>query len=554
MRVFTNAVRGFKPAVTLYLKPHSSATTIQITDSQLVQGSLALRSGTSLNGQFTVGGAVIGSLSFAILDKDKSYHTFNWYDSKIKMRLDYPNNEYIETGWYFVVSHKESGLRVSVECYDAMKVLDEYEIYEDQFDFSDNLTVGQALSTICTNRSLTYSGLTLSERSKVLADPKSDTLTERAFISYIAQMLGKFVVADGDELKFGWYDPSTVYDEGVTFSHDLQTKNYQIGTVKVLANDNTTLATQGSGGKVLEISGNPFITASNVNSVASVIYNAVYGLNFRPGSVSIVSDGKVQAGDTIQITTGQEQNIIMLATNITFYPTKLKMTVQADAPSTDGDLRITRSQYIRKAAQQAVSEELDDPNSDLSQAIAAGGGTVVHFPKVEMRCYDPSTYHALEAPCDASRNGTVSYLVIGTNGTVRGFSSNTGYEFNRIIWMANDVVIPPYDSANVNKYFDVTLYLYMMSGDGNSAIVEFLAYDSAADVNYPLPIHTRAKYGGSASLIFEKQWVWMPANYSGFGNQLHVLRIPIPSLRFNLTTNLWEFVGNETYHAPLIYS
>lgn len=377
MKAYTSNPRGIKPLVRGEIIPAQGAS-INFADEDVDGNSVSIITGTSDPGEFSVGAAVMGQLTFTLLNGSGAFSNIEWYDSQVNFHLLVGNDDF-DMGTFYVVDHKETGYNVTVTCYDALKVLDEYQLYEDKQDATTPLTfptsVASAISNVAGHRGLTVTGLPSIANNITINDPNDDYMSERSFISYCAQLCGVFVTAYKSQLRFGWYDTSnTPYDMGVTFSHDLRTNDITITGVKVVTADGSTTDTRGTTGYQLEIEDNPLIDADNIARVAGYIYAAVHGITYRPGTVDIVGTPALEAGDRIEVETAQESGIILLATTIN-YGTDLTISVTAECEPYAGDLRINRSRYIKKVAKQAVAEELADANSELSQAIdqAAGG-------------------------------------------------------------------------------------------------------------------------------------------------------------------------------------
>lgn len=368
-------ISSTKPIISGQLMLQSG--TISLFNSDFVADSMIFKSGTSNSGEFTVGAAIIGGLDFALMNDSGKFSNLDWFDSKVSITLSVTKDNYtrrVEMGTYYIVKHYERGNIINVECHDALKILDEYQIYEDKITWPS--TIGKIVSRITANRGLTYLGISDADKEIIIPDPCDDLMTERACISYIAQCLGKYVRVDvnGSRLLFEWYRTGVERDVGTTFSHDLRTDDITITGVKVVDCNNTTSETRGTSGYMLNISENPFIDTDNIATFADHIMDAVSGISFRPGDVSIVSDPDIKAGDVFQVSTGKESNINILATTVTYKPSSLQQRITADAEPYAGDLRIKRSTYIKRQAQEAIREELNDSQSDLSQAISGGGG------------------------------------------------------------------------------------------------------------------------------------------------------------------------------------
>lgn len=351
-----SGARGI-PSGTLVLQDR----TIQLTPNDFVAGSISIKSGTSNASEITVGAAIISSLDFMLMNHTGKFSGLNWFDSKVNLTITVDGTP-LDMGEYYVVKHYERGNVITVETYDALKILDEYQIYEDHLVYPCD--AADIVRTICANRGLTAD---IPTSGIMVDDPEDDRMTERACISYLAQLMGCFVTCFRNRLRFRWYDTSTVYDAGTTFSHDLRTEDITVTGVKVTTGKGDKVQSFGTSGYTLNVSDNPFITENNLVYVANHMYNSVNGLRFRPGTVSICNNPAIEAGDCLRINTGQEQGIIILATTVTYKTSVLRQTITADAEPYSGDLRINRSQYVQKQAQKVIDDALAGKDTDLGQ-------------------------------------------------------------------------------------------------------------------------------------------------------------------------------------------
>lgn len=367
----TANIAGIKPVIsgTLHLQGQSDIT---LSNSDFVQNSLAFKSGTSNSSEFSVGAAIIGECDFSLMNDSGKFSGLDWFDSRVEITLT-ADGTALDMGYFYVVKHHELGNVVTVESYNALKILDEHALYELTQDYGLTFpcTVSAILTALQSQHGFTITGCRGSNIT--VQDPQSDMMTQRALISYIAQLSGQYVKAVGQNLQFTWYNTGTVYNAGNTFSHDLRTSDISITGCKVSTEDGTASETRGTAGYMLNISDNPLITSGNVSAVADLIYAAVGGITYRPGSVSIVANPAIEAGDLLSVNTGQESGITIIATTLIYKP-QLQQSVTADAEPYAGDLRISRSAYIKRQAQQTINDELSNPDSNLSKAIDAGGG------------------------------------------------------------------------------------------------------------------------------------------------------------------------------------
>lgn len=364
---------GVRPDITgkLILR---DGTKIDLVPSDFRANSINIRTGTSNRGEFTVGAAVIGALDLDFMNDTGRFSGIDWVNAQIYLAFEV-EDESVFTDLYFVANHEERGRIVSCECYDALKIMDEHQLYELNMTWpADAVDVVTAMVNKCF-KNATITGLD-GKRGLMIPDPGDDRMTFRTCMSHIAQLFCRFVQYKlGGKIDFGWYDMTTSYDAGTTFSHDLRTNNVLINGVSVTANDDSTVERRGAitdsdVDYQLEISGNPFITPENCGTIADNIYAGVNGISFCPGNISILGNPAIEAGDLLQFDTGDRENVKMLATNLSYNPGGLRQSVTGDFEPYQGDLRIKRAEYVRRV----IKQELNNPNSDLSKAVNGGRG------------------------------------------------------------------------------------------------------------------------------------------------------------------------------------
>lgn len=367
----TANIAGIKPAITGRLLLQSG--TIVLSDRDFLAGSIKFRGGTSESSEFSVGAAIIGGLDFTLINDAKKFSGLDWFDSKVQISLEI-SGEVVDMGTYYVVKHYERGNVVTVECHDALKILDEYQIYEDEITWpSDSAEVA---AKIASRHGLSVSGLTSGIQ---IPDPGNDMMTERECIAYIGQIQGKYVRAHDTVISFEWYNTADVHDAGTTFSHDLRTDDIEITGVKVSTADGSQTETRGESGYMLSIKSNPFVTADNIAAIADKIGAAVTGIKYRPGDVSVKSNPAIEPGDVLRVNTGQETGVIVIASTVTYTVSRLQESITSDAEPYSGDLRIKRSDYIKNQTQQTIDDELKNPDSNLSQAIGGGSSGLTYL-------------------------------------------------------------------------------------------------------------------------------------------------------------------------------
>lgn len=365
-----NTHAGENPKITGYLYNRTATDRINLTGSDFVANSLAFRKSTSESGEITVGACIIDSCNFKLFDTNGKFDNWDWSNSGVSITLEFANGEQKYMGAYMIVHHKSNGNIITVEALDGRKIMDLHKIGEMNFTYPIDAVSAINQLAVFGIQGVTVGGLADLAGTLTVPDPNDDNMTNRDAIAYLAQCLGKFATfeqtAEGaNTLLFSWYDLNSYTNVGNSFSHDTQIADITVTGVRVTANDDETIVMRGEEGYVLEISGNPFISTDNIDTVANNIEAAVVGLTFRPGTFSILSDPFISAGDTIVVSTPQDSNLKTIVTNLTYKPGYTRESVTADAPDSPDDLQVSPTDYIKKT----IKSELNNPNSDLSQAI-----------------------------------------------------------------------------------------------------------------------------------------------------------------------------------------
>lgn len=366
MRNISSDVRAKKPKLRAFITDAANiydeeeSGRINITNADLVSNSLSFSHSTSNSGEITVGAAIISGCNFTLWNDTGKFDGYNWTNTVVSIELVYDNVS-VYMGYYYIVSHRETGKTIRIEALDAFKIMDIHMLYEVDISWpapaSDVLT---AIANYSFTRGVTLEGIDdLSDI--IIYDPKQDQMPLREAVSYIAQMCGKFATIRSTSISdlrihFGWYDTSSAVDVGTTFSHDLRTDDITVSGVTVSDATEDNIETVGDdSGYVIEIADNPFITAENIANVASRL-ESVVGLTFRPGTFAIENNAAIEAGDAIIINTRDEKNITTLATTMTFKPFQLQESITADCEAEAGDIQLSLANYIRRVAREEVEK------------------------------------------------------------------------------------------------------------------------------------------------------------------------------------------------------
>lgn len=430
------------------------AEKIDLTEVDFVANSLTFREATSNSGEITVGAAIISSFNFSLWNDDDKFSNWNWTNTIIDVTITVDGVD-AYMGYFYIVSHETVGDIITIESLDPLKIMDTHKLYEVGIQWPiDAVSAITALVNYGFTESITIRGLD-NVKNIMLYDPEDDTMTNRDAISYIAQMLGKYVLFRGNSrsdsyLYFGWYDVDLApYSVGVTFDHKLNTEDVTVTGVHVESDDRETTADRGSEGYVINITDNPFITKDNIEDVADSINGSVSGLTFRPGSFTVSTTPKIEAGDSLKITTREEKDIIVLATTVTYKPSNVKESIVSDADTGGSDLMINLEKFIRRVARSEAKK--------YAGGSGAGGGLSVDAIYKELR---PGDW--LELP--RCRNNELYMLWLIPEHTYKKitFQSTSGAKVE-IGTIKNGAFMPMYEGAvgddGINtKLFNHTVY------------------------------------------------------------------------------------------------
>lgn len=205
-------------------------TVLEYTESRIMMGGIIRDSSTTVDGEFTVGGAVTGKLTVSLDNSDQELSPYDFRNATVVVwlggLLTDSTLEKVNVGRYYVDEYTYNGMTVDLVAYDDMVKFDK------NIDYTVSRTT--SLETIVT-RACNSAGLMLygtlpsfASTYKVNQMPEqASTMTWHDVIAYIAQILCCYVhivyVPDpGDyRVKFEWYNMSQMtsnqYDGG-TFS------------------------------------------------------------------------------------------------------------------------------------------------------------------------------------------------------------------------------------------------------------------------------------------------------------------------------------------------
>jgi len=149
-------------------------------------------------------------------------------------------------------------------------------------------------------------------------------------------------------------------DSGVTYTivnEELIRTGEEI-TVPEESTDNSNIdILYGTDDRVIKIESNPYITQSNVVNVCEIISDKIFATPFRPGSLPILSNPCLQAGDVLRVTDRYANFTYLFPVTSTTYTKQLTQTaVCAFENKEDNDLRPNRSYNMNVSVENAIRQ------------------------------------------------------------------------------------------------------------------------------------------------------------------------------------------------------
>lgn len=361
---------GVKPSIQATITEESGKK-IQLSNKDFLANSLCFKNGTTDQGSFTVGGGIIGSVSFSLINEGNIASAINYVNATVEISLT-AGGQTVDMGKYWFIDHTGNNNLVKCDAYDALQIFDEHQLYESSITYPT--TAKSLASLLVTARGFKITGLPTVDVP--INNPQNDDMTERECLRYLAQLLGMYVVAKGDTIVFGTYSRTTKHDAGTSFSHNLRTEAITITDVVVNANKQQAQQTAGAGGYVVTVDNNPFINEQNTALVQANLDKNIKGLSFHPGTYDIKANPAIDAGDCLLVQT-RDARYTAYVTNFS-YKIQLQQAIKSDADNYIGDRRISKKpktfiEIVKNATQSQISNDLKNPNSELSQAIGQGG-------------------------------------------------------------------------------------------------------------------------------------------------------------------------------------
>lgn len=399
---------GLRDAIREGKQPHIQAfvtwgdgTNEWLYDDDFMTDSVSLQNGTSSSGSFDVGGAVISSFSFSLNNWDGKFDEKDFVGAKITCYTglpvalldfalitedgeefvtedeqevlvtenaseEYGTIEWIEYGTYYFVDHRTIGKTIVCETYDALKLLDENMLSDNNISYP--ISAHQMVRIIATHNGIILKNYNFMNGDVMIEEAPESDITERQALSYIAQMCGLYAVMNSQGLlDLNWYSEPN-YSVRSRFDHNLNVEDINITGVHIYyGTEDDENYLRGREGYVIGIRDNPFINENNYATVAKNIGDNVIGLTFRSGSMSVLSDIRLEAGDIIHTYDDKGVFCNFIVTNLE-YRLSLRETLTCDAiPIEKTDLRRMESNVFAERVKKTLRSELTSYDAQYMQ-------------------------------------------------------------------------------------------------------------------------------------------------------------------------------------------
>lgn len=342
--------RMFRARIAVTFPDGSSA---ELTDENIMQSSFVITTGTSDEGSFSIGNAIIGQLDIELDNSDGRYDNMTFEDAEFDTRValivrqSYDNvltPEWLRKGIFTVEEVTVDENYIKITAFDNMSKLDT--------PFSDvnvtfPITLKSLFQTICSACSLPYDtpdigNITVGKNHEIPEEASC-----RDVISYIAQLACRFVYADvNGTIKMGWYrDTDYIIGERQKLSGSVTISGVQLTDTGDIAHR------LGTADYCLMIDDNPIATSADALS-EPVWQDDLIGMSLTPFEAEVLSDPAPEAGDIVTVSDLHGNTFRTPVTNL-IYRLDGKMTVSCDAETVKEKQRTSCSPSAKIVAQAA---------------------------------------------------------------------------------------------------------------------------------------------------------------------------------------------------------
>ena len=339
-----------------------NGATVNINEDMLMADGIKIEEAVSSENSFDVGSVIINKCTISLYnDEELALDKYDFNGAKVKpyigVKLDNGNIEWIMRGTYVVDIAKNVSFGITLECLDNMAKFD--KVYETELTYP--ATIYDVVKECCIKCEVPFTQRDFFNSGYKVNRPIGDDLTYRLVLSYAVALgcsyakckpggelvidwynmdiLGQladggifdhydeFLYRTGDELNGGNfldYSSGAIFDAGLFInmskyadlvdltSQEISSKVHKITGVKSTVTIITTTEEEsteeeklymfGKEGYVIDFSGNPLITPTNVEEILGILGGRLVGMEFNAFNVTTALDPSIEAGDLVVIT------------------------------------------------------------------------------------------------------------------------------------------------------------------------------------------------------------------------------------------------------------
>jgi len=385
--------------------------TLELPHERFMAEGWKFTEGTSGNGSFDIGAAIINSFTALLDNSDEALSKYDFTKAvispRIGLQLEEGRIEWIRRGIYTVDSAATSGNIIHLQ---ALDNLEKFDRPYSESTLQYPATLAQILRDACQVCGVTLATSQFDQQGYIVRQrPEDEALTFREVVAYVAQIGGYYARCDTTgALRLAWYktdlftpldgldgqyfdrsdqdryisgdnadggdfaDYTTgdeadggAFDELKNWHHIYNLKSQEICTDDVVitgicatdAEGAETLA--GTEGYVLQLESNPLILDGEGEGVASALYKKIAGMRFRPLSVTCLGDPSIEAGDPAIVSDRKGNAYPCFITNLQFtIGVAMSISCDAETPSANSAASYSAATKAVVAARKETQKQI----------------------------------------------------------------------------------------------------------------------------------------------------------------------------------------------------
>lgn len=311
VKIYTNKILAADQISSGLFAVNCKNNTLLLTGDDIMDGSLQIQQATTAEGDFDIGGAVIGQLEFELDNTNNRFKEIELAGTVFDVRIglivgqDYNGGttiEWVKKGIYTLEELINNDRYLSVVAFDNLAKFDR-PYSESTLKYPASLSA--IIDDACTRCGVAVSSLEFPNANWKVANRKiiDDSATFRDIVSYVSQIACSFAQCDADgRLCIRWYeDTETKIEQVRTISGSVTIT----GVTVVNSADEELVYITGEEGYELTIHDNP-LAQIDIHSSDNPMWNhawadRILGFEITPFESAETSDPAIEAGDICTI-------------------------------------------------------------------------------------------------------------------------------------------------------------------------------------------------------------------------------------------------------------